>query len=316
MLFLKDLADKTRRGLQGRVEAGKSGGGNSYGYDAVKQFDSRTGEAIRGERRINECEADIICRIFRDYASGKSSRTIAFELNKQGIPGPFGREWGPSTIDGSTKRRNGILNNELYIGKLVWNRQRFIKDPDTGKRVSRLNPESEWVTQDAPELRIVDNELWQRVKERQKSLSFTVSKRHDDNPMLASKRPRYLFSGLIKCGVCGGGCMMISKTLIGCSIARNKGTCGNRLNIRHDVLESSVLNGLRQSLMEPELFAEFCEEFTREVNRNRMGQSATLAAHKGELVKVERHIRTIIEAVKEGGYKKSMDAELEALENR
>ena len=30
-LFLKDLADKTRRGLRGRVEAGKSGGGNSYG---------------------------------------------------------------------------------------------------------------------------------------------------------------------------------------------------------------------------------------------------------------------------------------------
>lgn len=28
-LFLKDLADKTRRGLRGRVEAGKSGGGNA-----------------------------------------------------------------------------------------------------------------------------------------------------------------------------------------------------------------------------------------------------------------------------------------------
>jgi DNA invertase Pin-like site-specific DNA recombinase len=34
-LFLKDLADKTRRGLRGRVEAGKSGGGNAYGYDPV-----------------------------------------------------------------------------------------------------------------------------------------------------------------------------------------------------------------------------------------------------------------------------------------
>ena len=32
-LFLKDLADKTRRGQRGRVEAGKSGGGNAYGYD-------------------------------------------------------------------------------------------------------------------------------------------------------------------------------------------------------------------------------------------------------------------------------------------
>lgn len=35
-LFLKALADKTRRGLRGRVEAGKSGGGLTYGYDVVR----------------------------------------------------------------------------------------------------------------------------------------------------------------------------------------------------------------------------------------------------------------------------------------
>ena len=34
-LFLKDLAAKTRRGLEGRVRQGKSGGGNAYGYDVV-----------------------------------------------------------------------------------------------------------------------------------------------------------------------------------------------------------------------------------------------------------------------------------------
>ena len=49
---------------------------------------------------------------------------------------------------------------------MVWNRQRFLKDPDTGKRVTRLNPESEWVIKDVPELRIVDDELWQAVQAR------------------------------------------------------------------------------------------------------------------------------------------------------
>jgi site-specific DNA recombinase len=34
-LFLKDLAQKTRRGLEGRVRQGRSGGGISYGYDLV-----------------------------------------------------------------------------------------------------------------------------------------------------------------------------------------------------------------------------------------------------------------------------------------
>jgi site-specific DNA recombinase len=35
-LFLKDLADKTRRGLRGRVELGKSGGGLCYGYRVAR----------------------------------------------------------------------------------------------------------------------------------------------------------------------------------------------------------------------------------------------------------------------------------------
>ncbi|WP_206598004.1 hypothetical protein [Sphingomonas sanguinis] len=42
----------------------------------------------------------------------------------------------------------------MYVGKLIWNRQRFLKDPDTGKRQARMNAESEWITQDVPELRM------------------------------------------------------------------------------------------------------------------------------------------------------------------
>jgi hypothetical protein len=86
------------------------------------------GQAVTGERTVNEAEAAIVVRIFRNYAAG----AIAWGLNRDGIPGPFGHAWGPSTIHGNPKRGNGILNNELYIGRLVWNRQRFIKDPETG----------------------------------------------------------------------------------------------------------------------------------------------------------------------------------------
>nr|WP_244295000.1 MULTISPECIES: recombinase family protein [Paracoccus] len=143
-LFIKDLAAKTRRGLRGRVEDGKSGGGNSYGYDVVKKFDAHS-EPIRGDRTINAAQAAVIRRIFTEYNAGLSSRTIAMTLNREGVPGPMGREWGPSTIHGNRERGTGILNNELYVGRLVWNRQSFVKDPDTGRRVSRLNPESEWV---------------------------------------------------------------------------------------------------------------------------------------------------------------------------
>jgi site-specific DNA recombinase len=135
-LFLKDLADKTRRGLRGRVEVGRSGGGLCYGYDVVREMAS-DGAAMPGRRRINETEAVIVRQIFREYASGRSPRRIASDLNRARIPAPGGAGWGSSTINGNATRGTGILNNELYIGRLVWNRLRYLKDPITGKRISR-----------------------------------------------------------------------------------------------------------------------------------------------------------------------------------
>lgn len=56
-----------------------------------------------------------------------------------------------------------ILNNELYIGRIVWNRLRYVKDPETGKRISRLNGPDRWVVQDAPELRIIPQDIWEKA---------------------------------------------------------------------------------------------------------------------------------------------------------
>ena len=113
-LFLKDLADKTRRGLRGRVEQGRSGGGLSYGYKIVEN-----GE--RGGREIDQAEAAVVRRIFSDFAAGKSPRRIAAELNREGTPVPavdFGAIRRSADMRYAGRR---ILRNELYIGRLVWN---------------------------------------------------------------------------------------------------------------------------------------------------------------------------------------------------
>jgi len=164
-LFLKDLAAKTHRGLRGRVLDGKSGGGLCYGYRVIKKLDER-GEPIRGDREIDEAQAAVTRRIFREFASGISPRMIARKLNAEAIAGPDGKLWNDTTIRGHVKRGTGIINNELYVGRLVWNRQRYVKDPSTGRRVSRMNAESEWILAEVPELRIIDDELWQAVKAR------------------------------------------------------------------------------------------------------------------------------------------------------
>ena len=102
-LFLKDLAAKTHRGLRGRVEAGRSGGGNSYGYDVVRRLGD-DGLPVTGERTINEDEAALIRRILREFSDGISPRAIARKLNTEQIPGPRGKAWRDTAIRGHRAR--------------------------------------------------------------------------------------------------------------------------------------------------------------------------------------------------------------------
>ena len=318
-LFLKDLALKTHRGLRGRVEQGRSGGGRCYGYAIAPGAPDRDGMPERGLRRIEPGEAAIVRRVFAEYASGRSARAIAHQLNAEGIRGPSGGTWGPSTLAGNAARGTGMLNNELYIGRLVWNRLRYVKDPATGKRVSRLNGDGQQVVTAVPELRIVDDALWQAVKERQGRMTTKVPD-GDQQPQRAPfwdrRRPRYLFSGLMCCGVCGGGFSKISAAHFGCSTARNKGTCDNLLTIRRDVLETTVLDALRHRLMDPELFAVFVTEFTAEYNRLQASAGAGLTARRSELAEVRRRIDGMIRAIEEGLYEASMKERMQGLERR
>lgn len=50
---------------------------------------------------------------------------------------------------------------------LVWNRLRFVKDSDTGKRISKLNPEREPTVREVPDLRVIDQDIWDGRKTRQ-----------------------------------------------------------------------------------------------------------------------------------------------------
>jgi site-specific DNA recombinase len=314
-LFLKDLAQKIRRGLEGRVRAGRSGGGLSYGYDVIREFDAR-GEPLRGKLAINEAKAAIIRRIFEEYATGRSPRTIAAALNAEGVPGPAGKPWGPSTIYGNWRRGTGILNNELCAGRRIWNRQRFVKDPATGKRVTRYNPADRLISQDAPELRIVSEMLWQQVKHRQQLTRLAIQEDGGDIRSERARRPAYLLSGLLRCGVCGGGFSKRSETHYACSTAHDRGTCTNRLRIRRDMLEASVLGGLKTHLMQPELVREFIAGYSHELKRGSATADIERSRQKEDLVRTEREIRAVIEAIKSGIRTPSMQAELLDLEGR
>ena len=76
--------------------------------------------------------------------------------------------------------------------------------------------------------------------------------------------------------------------------------CTNRLTIKREEVEGRVLAALQHKLLQKELFAEFCQEFTRETNRLRMEARASISAKEAELTRVGREIETLIQALKNG----------------
>ena len=308
-LFLKDLAVKTRRGQRGRVEAGKIPGGNSYGYKIVRRL-QEDGSVTTGEREIDTEQAAIIKRIFSEYADGRAPRRIAGCLNAEGIPGPRGGQWNASTINGSRQRRNGILNNELYLGRITYNRQRFIKDPETGKRRSRLNPEQEWVITEVPALRIVDDKAWRSVQ--------TIKSRYTSMSGNKRQTKKRLLTGLVKCGCCSGSMTIINRERYSCSAKRERGTCDSPVGIKASELEERVLTGLKDILLGNEdLIDTFVSEFKAELARLRKQRGAHERHVQKDLNKVNTAIKRCLTFITEGdGDPGLVRDELRTLESR
>ncbi|PJF08402.1 recombinase family protein, partial [Pseudorhodobacter sp. MZDSW-24AT] len=296
-ILLRDIGIKTHRGQKGRVKQGKLAGGNAYGYDVLPGTEVN-GKAEHGERAINRAEAKVVRRIFTDYAQGISAGKIAEALNAENIPGPRGGWWGTSTILGNRDRGTGILNNELYAGRLVWNRLHFSKDPDTGKRMSRLNPEDRVTSVPVPHLRIIDDTLWDQVKARQGAMKT----KNTEVPIWDRRRPKFLFSGLMACGCCGGGFSKVSKDGFGCSTARKKGTavCTNMAVIKQVDLEARVLHALENHLMDEEAVQIFCEEYAAERNRLQANREAGRADLERELKQVSTDHKKLVDAILAG----------------
>jgi site-specific DNA recombinase len=324
-LFLKDLAIKTHRGIRGRVEAGKIGGGNAYGYRVVHRLDAH-GEPIRGEREIIEEQAEIVRRIFREYVAGKGPQRIAADLNREGIPSPTGKRWNDATIRGNRIISSGILNCELYIGVIRWNRQKKLKNPDTGRSTYRLNPESDWIRAEAPELRIVPQELWDAAKVRQDTLTALYQKQIEssrdairglkNSGMNATHRPRTLLSGLVFCGSCGGTYARRGQDRFTCSNHVLGNGCDNARTVPGKALEDRVLAGLREGLMTPDMMVGAVRAYAEETNRLNRERRSSAEANRRELAEAEKAIAEIVRVIEQGGWHRALSERLSELEAR
>ena len=295
-LYIKDLSAKTHRGLEGRILAGRSAGGRAYGYDLVKKFDVN-GEPVKGMLKINPKQEKVVNRIFREFAvEGRSPNEIARRLNNDRIKPLRAKLWATSGI-------YGLLRNELYVGRRIWNRRKFSKNPITGETTPRKKPESEWIINDVPDLRIVSDELWQqaqaRIHENEKRTK-EVRERTGSKHSRPGGGPKYLFSGILRCGVCGGPFSMTDYRY-GCTARQNRGpkACSNDLKVQRSVVETRLLEAIKRDLFTPERLEVFKAEIRKLRSQRKSGRSVEAEQARKELSRVESEMGNLITAMKE-----------------
>jgi site-specific DNA recombinase len=298
-LYLDDLRKKTHRGLRGQFERGFAAGGRTYGYSS---------EETEGGHRIviNEEQAQHVRWIYEQMAAGATLRSIVYGLNARGVPSPRGGGWAASALVGNAKMGDGLLNNEIYVGRLVWNRRQWMKDPDTGKRLPIARPREEWLVRAAPELRIIDQALWDKT--RPGTLARGEGKRG---------RPHgTLFGGLLRCDTCGGPIIAINASRYGCSAHKDKGptSCVNSATWRRTDVDQRLLSELREDLLSPAAIAEVQHAVRRLLVELDGGHERAQAEARRRGVELDREIQRIVDAIVAVGASEALATRLRAAE--
>lgn len=229
-IWMKDLADKTRRGQKGAIKAGRQIGTPAYGYRLANRIEN--GQIIRGIREIDPETGPIVQRIFALYAEGMSGRGLANYLNDEGIPPPRrAKQWTYNVLIGFNARST-ILSNWIYKGVLVYGAYERVLNPVTGRTKFRPIPQEKWETQDVPELRLVDDATWDAAQEHM--LATSRPRKHFHKQGLLNKGHHPL-TPLLRCPLCKGAVRTIAPDRWACQVSRSGGNCNASTFILRDV---------------------------------------------------------------------------------
>jgi site-specific DNA recombinase len=324
-LVVKAAAKKSYYNLQGKAERGEAAGGCPYGYRSVVRADGKKWFEIVPE------ESAVVVRILTMFADGMAGKAIAHVLNSEGVHSPakhWARKtrrtdgmWHPSAVVGDPKKFTGIIRNEIYVGRVIWNRSTWSKSPE-GKRCRTNRPPAEWIRRDAPDLRIIDDVLWQRVQNRIKATQECTAQARKRAVILQaqglpSRRGRgaykdpenaraghpapYLLSGLLKCAVCGSNFAMANGEKYACASRTNCGSaaCSNNQRFLRVDAERLLLADLVQELRGGEYLKHYSANLEREV-REQLAAPSPEAALRAQLAEIDLTISNLADAIAAG----------------
>jgi DNA invertase Pin-like site-specific DNA recombinase len=271
--FRKMVARKTHAALETRAKLRQATGGRAFGF--------RNGG-------IDEREAAVVKEIFEEFAHGATARAIAIDLNRRGIPAPRSREgWHSTGV-------RVILRNPRYVGRVIWNQRRWVKDPDSGAYRCSARPPSEWVEYHDEAQRLVSDQLWDQVRRRDRLL------RGDDRPRLSRGRPRYLLSGLMFCAECGRPYTMASNNGYSCAGFHETKRCTNHVYVNREKVEQAILGPVREELLSPARVARMATAMREEYRARMRARAARAQEAPRELTDLTARIARLRERLRQG----------------
>ena len=278
---LEAIRSRTREGLRSRVRAGRIAGGACYGYTLERKSDGfgrRFTIAV-----VNDAEAPIVERIYREYLAGRGHKQIAHQLNHDGVPAPSaGRRgsgsWAPSAV-------RTILLNPRYRGVYVHGRIKKVRQAGGIVRV-KADP-TEMLTVEIPEWRIVDDATW-----------FAVNAKFTSRGP-GAKRPasKYPLTGIAKCGSCGGaiaaarvqayGGPNVRVLCYGCAKHHERGSsvCDVKVHQPMAEVEAALVEHLQQHVLSEGVLQTVLAEIRSEI-------AAQLPKHEADTVALEADLAT------------------------
>jgi site-specific DNA recombinase len=316
--FLDSLREQVLRGQKGQVERGYSAGGRLYGYSYQEIFDP-TGAKDRLGRlkrlgvtiKIDPEQANIVKKIFEMRIKGHGLKSIAKYLNESRVSPPRPDKKGRISLTWCPSSIREILRNEKYIGDWTWNKTKWIKYPGSKKKKKIDRPKEEWVISQRQDLRIISDKLWHSVRSLEKK--STTNKIRSKKGQLtgyygSTTREKYLFSGLLKCGVCGGSMVAVTSKNRGsylvCGLHRMRGdmACPNSTRIDRHLVEKTLLSEISEKLLEPKNLRRILEKTNRKLQVVLSGKPQDIAVLDSQRKELEESIDNLLQFIMKGNH--------------
>jgi site-specific DNA recombinase len=307
-------AQRTHDAMVRKAKAGHVTGGRVYGYDNIEILSGLLdayGRPKRDhvERRVNEEQATVVRRIFRLCADGKGMVSIARRLNDEGLPAPRNSQgrrisWSPSSV-------RSLLFRRLYLGEVIWNKTK--KRNPWGIQQQRKRPEREWITIAMPELRIISDPEWKAAHDRlnaTRAVYLRGTRGELWGRPASTLDSKYLLTGLVKCGLCGGSVYVKSSSrkgaralFYGCMThhLRGRTACANNLLTPMDRANEEVLAVLERDVLHPDVTKTVVRKALDKFRASERDWSERRQALHKQIAAVDMEIGRLVAAISSGG---------------